>query len=118
MGMIPSKSECNPGFVPARYAVIIAPEEFPKKIGSLHIPDSVHEKEELAVVKGRLVEIAPLAFTYHDAPGSPRRSGYEDHPKPGDAIIYKKYAGILVDGDDGRQYRLCQDEDVVGVIPG
>jgi len=117
MGKIPETTDCAPGFEPTRYAVIIAPEIFEEKTaGGIIIPDATKDKEELGGVKGRLLAIAPLAFTYHDPAGAVPRSGYPQHPKVGDAVVFKKYAGILVKGDDGKDYRLCQDEDVVGVI--
>ena len=117
MGKIPSLTDCAPGFEPARYAVLIAPEEKEERTkGGIILADETKEREGLASLKGRLVNIAPLAFTYQDVPGSERRSGYKDHPMPGDAVLFKKYAGILVMGEDGREYRLCQDEDVIGVL--
>lgn len=120
MGKIPSTTECNPGFTPARYAVIIAPEVLEEKTaGGIIRPDVTREKEELATLRGRLVAMSPLAFTYHDQPGVDpecRRHAYPEHPKAGDAVVFKKYAGILVKGEDGKEYRVCNDEDVVGVI--
>ncbi len=37
-------------------------------------------------------------------------------PKVGERVHLAKYAGILIEGEDGRHYRLCQDVDVAGVI--
>jgi len=37
-------------------------------------------------------------------------------PKPGDAVYFAKYAGILVTCRDGREARMCKDKDIMGII--
>lgn len=119
MGTIPSLSDCNPGFEPTEYNVIIAPEDIETVTkGGIILTDDKKEREGLAAVRGRLVSVSPLAFTYHDAHGAPHRSGWHgvEPPKAGDAVIYKKYGGILTDGEDGKEYRILKDSDVIAVI--
>ena len=112
MGHIPSLEDCNPGFEPVEYNVLIAPEEVQKKTaGGIIIPENTQETEQTAQVRGLLAAVSPLAFNFdvwpEDAP--PR-------PKAGDHVLYAKYAGIIVRGDDGREYRMCKDKDVMAVI--
>ena len=60
-------------------------------------------------MRGRLVAVAPLAGASIWPEGAGR-------PKPGDAVYFAKYAGILVKGRDGREYRMAHDKDVSAVI--
>ena len=112
MGKIPELNECNPGLDPVEYNVLIAPEEFEAVTkGGIILADATKEREELAQVRGLLVAVSPLGFNFDTWPedGPPR-------PKAGDHVIYAKYAGTLIKGDDGREYRLCKDKDVAAVI--
>lgn len=111
--MIPNLSECNPGFDPVEYNVVIAPEVVETKTtGGLYLPDSVKETNELAQVRGLLVAVSPLAFNFDAWP----EAEMHKRPKPGDHVIYGKYTGILIKGDDGREYRLVNDKSVAAVV--
>lgn len=112
MGTIPQLSDCKPGFDPVEYNVLIAPEEVEEKTASgLYLPQQSKEREDLAQIRGLLVAASPLAFNFDEWPtNAPPR------PQPGDLVIYGKYAGILIKGDDGREYRLCKDKDVCAVV--
>ena len=108
MGSIPSLSECKPGFNPVEYNVVIAPKRAQEKtIGGIIIPASTQEKDEAAEVWGLLVGASPLAFNYDQWPDGATR------PEPGDQVLYAKYAGILVNGDDGQEYRILKDKDIM-----
>lgn len=111
MGLIPELADCNPGFDPVEYKVIVAPKvsEAVTK-GGIFLPDEVKDMEGVAEVWGRLVAVSPLAFNFDQWPedGPPR-------PKPGDMVLYGKYAGSLITGDDGREYRIMHDKDICAV---
>jgi len=111
MGLIPALSDCKPGFEPFEYNVIIAPEEVQEKTaGGLFLPEIAKEREGLATVRGRLVSVSPAAFDYATFPEGTR------FPRAGDEVIFAKFAGILIQGDDGREYRLCKDRDIAAVV--
>jgi co-chaperonin GroES (HSP10) len=42
----------------------------------------------------------------------------EPIPKVGDMIWYAKYAGYVVKGDDGVEYRLANDKDIAAIVQG
>jgi co-chaperonin GroES (HSP10) len=109
-GKIPALTECDPGFRPTEYNILIAPEELQEKIGSLYLPEQTKEKEGMALMRGRLIAASPLAFTYSDAWADGER------PKPGDAVIFAKFAGVLIEGRDGKEYRLAKDKDLAAVL--
>lgn len=109
MGLIPSLSECDPGLYPVEFNVLILPEPVEEKKGSIILPDQVKEMDKSAQTRGRLVAVSPVAFDYAEWPEGSRR------PAPGDEVWFGKYAGVLVTGRDGREYRLCKDRDVGAV---
>lgn len=111
MNNLPDLSDCKPGFDPVEYKVIVAPAEVAKASpGGILFVDETKDMDGLAEVWGRLVAASPLAFNFdvwpEDAP--PR-------PKPGDTVLYGKYAGTMIKGDDGRDYRLMHDKDICAV---
>ena len=113
MGKIPAIEDCKPGFDPVEYNCIVAPEEMETvSKGGIIFADTTKEREELAQVRGLLVAVSPLAFNYDTWPEAEK----DRQPKAGDQVIYGKYAGILIKGDDGREYRLLKDKDVAAVI--
>jgi len=112
-GELPKLEDCNPGLDPVEFNVLIAVDEAPSVTrGGIIIPENARESERLASMKGLLVEVSPLAFDYSDWPDGSRK------PTPGDTVLFAKYGGILVDGDDGRQYRVCKDKDILAVYKG
>lgn len=109
MALIPL-SDCNPGFEPFEFNVVVLPEQLEEKIGSVFIAAQTKDVNEAAAVRGTLVAISPAAFSYHDWSEGARM------PTPGDYVIFAKYGGTLIKGDDGREYRLLKDRDISAVI--
>jgi chaperonin GroES len=101
----------NPsGILPTEYKVLIAPVEVDQKSkGGIILPDETKERDQFAQMKGVLVAVSPLAFTYDD---------WKDAkpPKVGDEVLFAKYAGAVVDGKDGKKYRLTNDKDIAAVL--
>lgn len=105
----------NPsGINPTEFKVLIDPTPIQAKIGSIFIPETTQDSEKFAQIKGRIVAVSPLAFIYAskeewDAAGA-------EKPKPGDLILYAKYAGVRVKGKDGKEYVLANDKDICALI--
>ncbi len=98
------------GIFPTEYRVLVRPVEVTEKTkGGIIIPDETKERDQYAQMEGVLVAVSPLAFTYDDWKGA-------QPPKPGDRILYAKYAGALVTGKDGKKYRICNDKDLTAVL--
>lgn len=72
----------------------------------IHIPDTIKEKHQQASVAGVLVAVGPDAWTDFKEP-------FAD---PGDRVMYAKYGGLMVTGEDGVEYRILNDTDIVAVI--
>jgi co-chaperonin GroES (HSP10) len=108
MPMIPSLDECRPGIRPMEYYVLIAPEVTAEKTaGGIILPQSKRETDEIATQRGRVVGMSSLAWSFAD--GEAHRAAV------GDVVLFGRYAGSLIEGVDGRTYRLCRDKDVAGV---
>lgn len=108
---IPSLSDCKPGFAPMEYNVVVRAEVIEEKTsGGIILTAQKKETDELAAMKGRLVAVSPLAFNYDAWPEGSQK------PKPGDVVLYAKYGGVLITGEDGHEYRVLKDRDIAGVF--
>lgn len=107
----------NPaGISPIEYKVLIAPNDVENKIGNIFIPETTQDREKYAQVIGTIVAVSPFAFTdFNDCEWV--MSGLEK-PGPGSRVLYAKYAGVRVKGNDGKDYLLVNDKDIGAVIEG
>lgn len=98
------------GILPIEYKCLISPKVVDEKTkGGIIIPDESKEREQFAQMEGELVACSPLAFTYDDWKDA-------NPPKPGDRVLFAKYAGAKVTGKDGKEYRLVNDKDICAVL--
>ena len=79
-----------------------------KTPGGLVLPDSVTEKNQRDQAKGTVVDIGRNAWKAFDD-GQP-------WCEVGDLILFSRYGGKIVFDDDGSEYRVLVDEDVVAVV--
>lgn len=101
------------GIYPTEYKVLIAPVKVEEKTkGGIILPEEHKDREQFAQMQGTLVAVSKLAFTYaSDAEWAPA-----DRPKPGDTVLFAKFAGAKVTGKDGKEYRIANDKDVAAVL--
>lgn len=104
----------NPsGILPTEYKALIRPVKVDEKTkGGIILPDEHKDREQFAQMEGVLVAVSPLAFTYADD----EAWGASAKPKPGDKVLFAKYAGAAVKGMDGKDYRLVNDKDIAAVL--
>jgi chaperonin GroES len=98
----------NPsGLQPVEYKILIEPEEVEQKsAGGIVLATSTTEKEQMAQVRGKLIAAGGNAFSDWLPP----------IPAVGDSIWYAKYAGYVIKGDDGKEYRLANDKDCAAIV--
>jgi chaperonin GroES len=109
MAAIPKLEDCHPGMRARGFCVLVAPaEQEEKTIGGIILPDQVKDKGQIVEQRGRIIDVSPAAFDFAEFGGHA--------PKTGDAIVFGKLAGVLVEGHDGRKYRLLNDKDVLAVL--
>lgn len=107
--------ENQTGIYPTEYKVLVKPkpaEEVSK--GGIIMPVSKTDSEKFAQTEGTIVAQSPLAHSYVD--DSAWAAVGASKPKPGDRILYAKYAGAWVKGKDGQEYLLIQDKDICATI--
>lgn len=97
------------GIEPVEFKVVVRPRKAEEKVGSIHLPQQVVERDQHAAMEGTLVAVSPFAFTYEEWPASARK------PEPGDTVIFARYSGINQKGADGESYRIMNDKDIVAV---
>lgn len=114
MSLLQSKTEIppletfSPGLRPTGFNVLVGLPPKEEKIGSIILPDSASAKERMGQVRGRIVAVSPAAFDFADFG--------EGAPQVGDPVVFARFAGIVTEGDDGKEYRLLLDKDISAVI--
>jgi chaperonin GroES len=71
--------------------------------GGIVIPQATAERQSMAGETGLVVALGPAAFQWND---DLTRKWVGRSPEPGDRVYIERYAGQLVQGIDGRTYRL------------
>lgn len=102
--------ENTSGLVPVEFNCVFRPDKVEEKTsGGIIIVDTQRDREQYAAVEGVLVATSQFAFDYAD--------GWVEgtKPKPGDRIAIAKYAGTLIKGKDGEEYRIIKDKDILAV---
>jgi len=100
------------GIYPTEFKVLILPdavEEVTK--GGIIRPTMTTDNEKYATIEGRIIAVSHLAFSYATA-----KEWGDAKPKPGDRVIFAKYAGVRHKAKDGQEYLLISDKDVVATI--
>jgi chaperonin GroES len=96
------------GIHPVEFKVLIKPVAVEDKTqGGIFIPDSLKEKNKYATDKGTLLAVGAIAFT---------EPSWLECPQVGDTVLFDRYAGGLVKGVDGEEYRLINDKEIQAVL--
>ena len=98
------------GIEPTEYNVLVDVHEIEDKVGSILLADDTKTRKQAMATKGTLVAVSPLAFTYETWPEGARV------PQVGDTVVMTKAAGVMVEGADGKEYRLLKDKDIAAVM--
>lgn len=86
--------------------VLVLPDEAAKKTaGGVFMPDDLSSRQSQAAESGIIVTMGVRAFNYEG----------DDKPRIGDRIYFVRYSGSLVNGKDGKKYRLMTDTAIIGV---
>ena len=101
-----SQIENNSKILPCEFKVLIEPEIIEEKTaGGIILAPITKDKEQMAQVRGILIAIGGNAF-----------EDWNDKPQAGMKVYFGKYAGYIVKGNDGKEYRLCNDKDICAII--
>lgn len=96
------------GLEPVDVKVLVMPDPVEEKTaGGIILADTTKEKNKYAATRGTLIARGPNAFTEWGANAA---------LTPGARVVHAQYAGLRIKGDDGLDYLLMNDEDVVGTV--
>jgi chaperonin GroES len=76
------------------------------------LPDDVVDRAQMSSSSGVIVEAGDDAFAWNSDRTRPFTG---ERPKAGDRVFFDKYAGKVILGDDGVEYRLMDDASIGGV---
>lgn len=108
--MIPKLEDCKPGLTPLGYTVLVALDTIAEKSdGGIIIPERHRNREDSASERGRIILMSAMAFKGGDWAGV-------DHPQVGDTVLFQRYSGTEIEGDDKKKYRIVDDKDLRGVF--
>ncbi len=92
------------------YKVLVKPRKAEERTkGGIVLPEQVVEKDQHAAMEGEIAAMSPFAFTYEEWPLGARK------PRVGDVVVFARYSGITQKGDDGIEYRIMNDKDIVAI---
>lgn len=96
------------GIVPLGHRVLVLPYEIEEKSagGIVVTIAATKEREEMSQVRGVVVSVGPNCWEEYDVPWA----------SSGDHVMFGKYAGAIMPGNDGKKYRLVNDLDIVALI--
>lgn len=103
--------ENKSGIYPVDLKVLVRPLKMEEMTeGGIYIAKTVRDSHDLAGIKAELSAVGSQAFeAIRDK---------DQRPKVGMIVSISKYAGYLIKGKDGKDYRLINDEDIVAVLDG
>ena len=117
------------GVTPCGDRVVVLPDVIEEVTrGGIILPPKDRDKHQLAQVSGILVAVGPDAWmdrvtiTQRLIDGEMKTveiqtTGYSKHfAEVGDRVCFARYNGLPFDGEDGKQYRLLNDEDITATI--
>lgn len=88
--------------------MLIQLEEVPDRIGSILLADTTKDRKQYAGTKATLLAVGDNAFMEWGQNAA--------KPAPGDTVVIAQYAGVKQQGADGKDYTICKDADILGVL--
>ena len=117
------------GIDPSGNRVVVKPDDVETKTeGGIVIPASIADGYQNAQSTGVLIAAGPDAWqhltkkTYRLIDGTMRlveleKTGYsEPFAEVGDRVAFAKFGGLKVEGEDGNEYRILNDEDITAKV--
>lgn len=104
-------TENTSGIEPLDVRVLVKPDPVEHVTrGGIILAETTIEQQKYATVKGTLVAVGVNAFA--EARANPDFAA----PSKGSRVMVAKYGGVQIKGDDGDDYRIMNDEDVVALL--
>ena len=96
----------NSGIKPVDTKALVLPDVVEEKTaGGIIIPETAKDKQRYATQKASLIAIGQSCF-----------AEWIEKPAVGSRVLISQYAGTIVKGDDGAEYRIINDEDICALL--
>jgi chaperonin GroES len=95
--------------------LIMIDEAVEQTTGGIILTETAQEHHKAAAETGVVVEAGEGAFKF-TADRSRAWTGLR--PEPGDRVYFQRYAGQIIIGTDGREYRMMTDKCIAGLDLG
>lgn len=106
------------GIIPLDHRVLVLRDTVEEKTaGGIYLPDSEREKQGFATTNATVIAVGALAWAEakHDAHQFNIDARF---PQAGDRVKVGRYTGDQHKGDDGVEYTILNDSDVIGLLGG
>lgn len=94
--------------VPVGYAVLVKPYEKQTPDSKIILSKSAKAEMDISDNRATIVAIGPLAWS----------GEYQPRAALGDNVLMTKFAGAMVTGEDGENYRVVNDQDIYCRLAG
>lgn len=96
------------GIIPLDLVMLVYPDPPKEKTaGGIFIPETVQAKEKYHTVKATLIQSGKSCF-----------ADWVEKPQDGSRVLIVQYAGSLIEGKDGKEYRIIRNEDLIAILEG
>jgi len=80
-----------------------------KTSGGVILTEDSRSRQSMASETGTVIALGPAAFQWSD---DGNRVWDSRKPEPGDRVVVERYAGRVVQGEDGAEYRLVSQRSI------
>ena len=108
----PWSGKNDSGCIPVGDRILIRPDIAASSSGQIKLPEDVVDRAQLSASSGVIVALGDDAFVWNADRTRPY-GGYK--PKAGDRVHFERYAGKVILGDDGVEYRVIDDK-AIGAV--
>lgn len=104
------------GALPLGDRVLVKPDKAAEITqGGITIPQEISARHSMAAEAGVVVAVGDGAFKWNSDKVTPYHGRA---PNPGERVAIEKFAGQLLRGDDGEEYRLMESACIGALIEG
>lgn len=103
------------GLDPLDKRVLVKKDSAEEKVGSILLPPSEVDKKKFAMTKATVIAVGQMAWAEPKYDAQQWGMAF-DAPEAGSRVRIGKYTGDNFTGDDGEEYTIINDADVIGLI--
>jgi co-chaperonin GroES (HSP10) len=93
-------------YEPVGYRILVEFVPVEESYGIIAKPKQTVKSEQNAQVRAKLIAMGPESFTTYEA---------HHRPEVGDMLLVAKYGGFEIPGDENKNLRIYNDEDVAAI---